>query len=52
MECEIHICPFLMRTVRFDNGFCAEECEDKGDCPIREEMKRNAMEDSTNEDCL
>lgn len=43
---DVHICPVLMRTVRFVDGQCSEE-----DCPIREEMKRNAVEDSTNENC-
>ncbi len=40
---EVHICPILMRTVRFIEGQCSELCEET-DCPIQEEMKRNAME--------
>lgn len=48
---DIHICPILMRTVRFIDGQCSEECSEE-DCPIREEMKRNAVEDSTNENCV
>lgn len=42
---EIHICPFLMRTVKFEKGKCTEQC-DEDDCPILEEMKRNVMEDA------
>ena len=33
MECEIHICPILMRTVKFIDGHCEEQC-DEVDCPI------------------
>lgn len=39
---EIHICPILMRTVKFMDGKCTEQCEE--DCPIQEKMKRNGME--------
>ena len=40
---EIHICPILMRTVKFEDGTCTEQCNED-DCPIQEEIKRNAME--------
>ena len=30
---KIHICPILMRTVKFIDGKCAERCNEK-DCPI------------------
>lgn len=35
MECEVHICPILMRTVRFEDGECTEQCEED-DCPVLE----------------
>lgn len=41
---EIHICPILMRTVRFEYGQCIELCSEKNDCPIMLEIKR--QEDS------
>lgn len=31
---EIHICPILMRTVKFIDGECSEQC--KEDCPVLE----------------
>ena len=34
---EIHICPILMRTVRFIDGNCTEKCEE--DCPIEASRK-------------
>lgn len=42
---EIHICPILMRTVRLLDGKCNEKCEE--DCPIQEEINRNAVENSS-----
>ena len=32
---EIHVCPILMRTVLFVDGFCLEDCDARGDCPIK-----------------
>ena len=46
---EVHICPIKMRTVKYLDGQCIEECSEE-DCLIREEMKRNAMEDATDKD--
>ena len=40
MECEIHICPSLMRTVKFIDGNCTEKCEEE-DCPIEESKKED-----------
>jgi hypothetical protein len=31
---EIHICPILMRTVKFIDDRCTEPC--KEDCPVQE----------------
>ena len=30
---EIHVCPILMRTVKFIDGRCSEQCNED-DCPI------------------
>ena len=46
---ETHICPIKIRTVIFIDEQCSEECSEE-DCPICEEMKRNAMEDATDKD--
>ena len=45
---EIHICPILMRTVRFINGKCDSQEKNCDGCPIQEEINNNAMEDTTN----
>ena len=38
---EIHICPILMRTVRFIDGQCEQSnCLEKEDCPIMIEIER------------
>ena len=37
---EIHICPILMRTVKFEDGQCTEKCSEKNDCPILIEIQR------------
>lgn len=37
---EIHICPILMRTVRFEGKTCLEKCNNRDDCPIMIEMQR------------
>ena len=34
MNTKVHICPILMRTVIWEDGECAEECDEE-DCPIR-----------------
>ncbi len=34
MDIEIHICTILMGTVRYIDGFCSEECENRSDCPV------------------
>lgn len=31
---EVHICPIHMRTVVWEDGICAEDCEEQ-DCPIK-----------------
>lgn len=31
---ETHICPFLMRTVKFINGKCDSQDENCDDCPV------------------
>lgn len=36
---EIHICPILMRTVKFVDGQCVEQC-DEMDCPVMIEIQR------------
>lgn len=40
---KIHICQILMRTVKFIEDVCTEQCEED-DCPIQEDINRNAME--------
>ncbi|HOO90643.1 MAG TPA: hypothetical protein PLA74_07440 [Syntrophales bacterium] len=35
---EIHICPILMRTVKFIDGECSEQC--KEDCPVTDLTRR------------
>ena len=41
---EIHICPIFMRTVRFEDGSCLEECEDRSDCPVMGMIKDKETE--------
>ena len=36
---DIHICPILMRTVRFIDGNCTET--GKEDCPLEESQKED-----------
>ncbi len=42
---EIHICPLLMRTVKFVDGKCTETCNE-ADCPV---MK--IINPTENEEC-
>lgn len=39
VKMEIHICPILMRTGRFEERQCAEQC-DETDCPVMIEIQR------------
>ena len=42
---EVHICPILMRTVIWKNGYCTEECDH--DCPFqiaKESMEADGLE--------
>ncbi len=39
MKIEIHICPILMRTVKFVDGRCTEFCNEE-DCPVMVELLR------------
>ena len=41
MNTEVHICPILMRTVIWEDGKCAEECNE--DCPINNMDKSNII---------
>ena len=41
---DVHVCPILMRTVRFLDGNCSENCNES-DCPILEELKRELEDD-------
>ena len=41
---EIHICPILMRTVKFIDGSCSEKCKDRSDCPVMGLFKDKEME--------
>ena len=40
---EVHICPILMRTVVFKDGYCTENCGEK-DCPIKEQKEGACQE--------
>lgn len=37
---EIHICPILMRTVRFIDGKCDSQDENCNDCPVLGMLRR------------
>lgn len=39
---DIHICPFLMRSVVWEDGKCMEQCDK--DCPIKENVKDEPTE--------
>lgn len=41
MECEIHICPILMRTVRFIDGSCDSQDESCDDCPVMDSPRKD-----------
>ena len=36
----VHVCPILMRTVKFENDSCLEQCNDRDDCPVMIEIQR------------
>lgn len=43
MNVEVHICPLLMRTVRFEDGCCLEQCSED-DCPVADLIRRDDEE--------
>lgn len=37
----VHICPILMRTVKFEDGRCVENCNE-ADCPVCQESEHRS----------
>lgn len=44
---EMHIFPILMRTVKFEDRQCTEDCTERQNCPIMIEIQR--QEDDADE---
>lgn len=41
---EIHICPILMRTVKFIDGECDSQDKNCDDCPVMDMLRRKVEE--------